>query len=204
MNFVIQNENALSKLLDEVYKLSLFDLRQLNDVVYALLDDPQRILSVKKQLRIGMDITYFCRETNSQVRAVILEIRKTQTLVENMIDKRKWNIYFSSIILNNQTPFIANQNQHKKGTLNRHSLHVGAHVGYTSKYGQDVFGTVEKLNPKRAIVVLNNGERWNVRYGSLFLVTDGVSVDNNGHLLIHGEVIQEHHSGTNPLILEQS
>ena len=62
------------------------------------------------------------------------------------------------------------------GGLDRNSLKVGDRVGWHSKLGHDLYGVVEKLNPKKALVRLGNGEQWTVSYSLLFLVMDGFSV----------------------------
>ena len=50
---------------------------------------------------------------------------------------------------------------------------------------------VEKLNPKKALVRLGNGEGWRVPYGLLFPIMDGVAADLNAPLCIEGEVVHE-------------
>lgn len=189
-NEIIPSENRLHYILEEIKKLSLFEIRKINNLSFKLLDDPEKILAVKAQLRVGMEITYIDFETNELTRAIILNIRKTQALVENISDKARWDIYFSIMVLDSQNNLMHNDNRRKSGNLDRYSLRIGDHVGYHSKSGMDVFGIIEKLNPKRAVVQLNNGERWNVSYPLLFLITDGVSIDNQGCLLIEGEVIR--------------
>lgn len=74
------------------------------------------------------------------------------------------------------------------GGLDRNSLKVGDHVDWNSKLGHDLYGVVEKLNPKKSLVRLGNGDLWTVSYSLLFLVMDGVSVQG-GQLCIEGEVI---------------
>ena len=66
---------------------------------------------------------------------------------------------------------------HKKcsGGLDRNSLKVGDHVGWNSKLGHDLYGVVEKLNPKKALIRLGNGELWTVSYFLLFFIMDNCS-----------------------------
>jgi len=181
------NEINLDKLLDDIYKLSLFEIKQLHQITGNLREDSERNLAVKRQLKIGMDISYFSSEENKLVKAVIIEIRKKQVLVQNSIDKKYWNIYLCNINLDGKDTLM--YNQRKPGKLDRNSLRIGDQVGYASKQGSDVFGVIQKLNPKNALVKLNNGEVWNVHYSYLFLVTDGVSVSQQGTLLIEGEIV---------------
>jgi hypothetical protein len=75
------------------------------------------------------------------------------------------------------------------GGLDRNSLKVGDRVGWHSKLGYDLYGVVEKLNPKKVLVRLGDGEQWTVSYSLLFLVMEGVS-SHGGQLCIEGEVIR--------------
>lgn len=178
----------INRLYQEIDNLSLFDLKQLNRVIYHLLDDPDRNLAVKRHLKIGMTISYFSSETQTLVDAIITDIRKTMISVRNIDDHKGWNIYLSSINLEGKDVLIPNRRE--TGKLDRHSLKIGDRVGFSSNNGDDVFGVIKKLNPTKAVVKLNNGDTWNVHYSFIFLITEGVSVDTNGHLLIECEVIK--------------
>ena len=79
----------------------------------------------------------------------------------------------------------------QSGKLDRNSLKIGDRVGYRSNVGNDVFGIIKKLNPKKAVVALNDDQIWHVPYACLFLIMDGVSMDTKGCLLIEGEAIND-------------
>lgn len=76
------------------------------------------------------------------------------------------------------------------GGLDRNSLKVGDHVGWNSKLGHDLYGVIKKLNPKKALIQLGSGELWTVSYSLLFLVIDGVPIDQDARFCIEGEVIR--------------
>ncbi len=181
------NPVDMNKLYQEIEKLSLFNLKQLNNAIYHLLEDPDRNLAVKRQLKLGMTISYFSTETQKLVDAIITDIRKTMISVRNIDDHRNWNIYLSSIHLEGKDLLITKRRD--IGKLDRYSLKIGDRVGFPSNDLDDVFGIIKKLNPKKAVVKLNNGDTWNVHYSYLFLITDGVSVDTNGNLLIEYDVV---------------
>lgn len=183
MNNQIKNINQV---YDDVEKLSLFDLKRLSSAIYNLLEDPKRNLAVKKCLKVGMTIYYESPE-QELIEAVILDVRKTMATVKRVSDNSRWDIYLFSINLNGQD--LISTPKRQSGNLDRNSLKIGDRVGYHSKNGNDVFGVIQKLNPKKTVVLLNDGQIWNVPYGLLFLVMDGVSVDVNDCLLIEGVVL---------------
>jgi hypothetical protein len=107
--------------------------------------------------------------------------------IPNTQDNKGWNIKFCSINL--QGIDISINPRKPSDGLDRNSLKVGDRVGWHSKLGYELYGIVEKLNPKKALVRLGDGEQWTVSYSLLFLVMDGVSIQG-GQLCIEGEVIR--------------
>lgn len=176
-----------NSILEQIEPWSLFELHRLNSAIAKRLDDPARNDAIKRQLKVGMQITYFCSDKNSLVEAIIDEVRKTRASVINIHDGQRWNINFFLINLEGIDTSITPQKH--SGGLDRNSLKVGDHVGWNSKLGYDMYGVVEKLNPKKALVRLGNGDRWTVSYPLLFLVMDGVSIQGS-QLCIEGEVIR--------------
>ena len=55
--------------LKELEKASLFELFRLESAINDQLEDPVRLLAIKRQLRVGTDITYFDTHKNRQVPA---------------------------------------------------------------------------------------------------------------------------------------
>lgn len=173
----------VNRVYEEVEKLSLFDLNQLYNTISNLLDDPERNMAVKRNLKVGMTI-YYESSDRTMTEAIVLDVRNKMATVQNVIDNRRWNIYLFSIHLNGKDLVVSPKRPSSK--LDRNSLRIGDRVGYRSKNEDDVFGVIKKLNPKKAVVVLNTDQIWHVPYSMLFLVMDGVSMDSNGCLLIEG------------------
>jgi len=88
-----------NSILEQIEPWSLFELHRLNSAVAKLLDEPVRNDAIKRQLKVGMQITYFCSDKNSLVEATIDEIRKTRASVINIHDGQRWNISFFLINL---------------------------------------------------------------------------------------------------------
>ena len=173
-------------ILEQLGPWSLFELNRLRCAINRLLDDPARNEAIKRQLKPGMNITYFCGDKNTLVEATIEEVRKTWASVVDIKDGKKWNIKF--YLINLQEIDTSIQPKRASGGLDRNSLKVGDRVGWHSKLGYELYGVVEKLNPKKALIRLGGGEQWTVSYSLLFLIMDGISIQG-GQLCIEGEVI---------------
>ena len=177
----------INTIFEQLKPLSLFELNRLRSAISTIMDDPEKNAAIKRHLKVGMKITYFCSDKNTLVESTIEEIRKTWASVIDVSDGKKWNIKFYLI---NLEGIDVNINPRQSfGGLDRNSLKVGDRVGWHSKLGYDLYGVVEKLNPKKALVRLSDGEQWTVSYPLLFLVMDGVS-SHGGQLCIEGEVIR--------------
>ena len=105
----------------------------------------------------------------------------------NTVDGEKWNIQF--YLINLQGIDVSIIPTKSSRTLDRNSLKVGDHVGWSSKLGYELYGVIKKLNPKKALIRLGNGEQWTVSYPLLFVLMEGVSTQNK-NLCIEGEVIK--------------
>ena len=176
-----------NSILEQIEPWSLFEINRLHSALGNLLDDPARNEAIKRQLKVGMKITYFCGDKNNLVEATIDDVRKTRASVTKIEDGTRWNIHFYLINLEGIDASIIPKQY--SGDLDRNSLKVGDRVGWHSKLGYDLYGEVEKLNPKKALIRLGNDEQWTVSYSLLFLVMDGVSVQGET-LCIEGEVIR--------------
>jgi hypothetical protein len=138
------------------------DLYRLQSAIGYLLDDPVRLNAVKRQLRPGMEITYFEPQENRLIPARVLEIRRTRVAIQELPTGKRWTVplYADTDI----TP--------KKNHVDRLSLKIGDQVGFTGKDGSELFGAVIKLNPKRAKIQTSEGI-WAVPYSMLFTIIDG-------------------------------
>lgn len=168
-------------ILEQLQSWSLFDLDRLYSAVRHLLNDPAKQETIKRHLKIGMTITYLDYDSNRLVEATILDIKKTRAGVMNLNDKKKWNIPFCCI---NLEDVDLSPRPKKRGIgLDRSAFSVGETVGWSSSQsGHDLYGVIKKLNPKKALVQLGNGDLWTVRYAYLFPVMDGVIGEETKHI----------------------
>jgi hypothetical protein len=177
----------VNSIFKQLESLSLFELNRLRSAISIALEDPDKNQSIKNHLKVGMKITYFSSNKNSLIEATVVDIRKTRASVVNADDGVKWNISF--YLINLQGIDVNIVPKRSFGGLDRNSLKVGDHVGWHSKLGYELYGVIEKLNPKKALIHLGDGQQWTVSYPLLFLVMDGVSIQSRS-LCIEGEVIR--------------
>lgn len=176
----------MNTLFKQLEPLSLFELSRLRTAISRTLADPMRNEAIKRQLKIGMQITYFSSKQNDLVEATVVDIRKTRATVVNTVDGSSWYVKFYAINLQGINTDILPKKP--LAGLDRNSLKVGDRVGFL-KAEEEVYGIVTKLNPKRALIQLSNGDEWFVSYPLLFLVIDGLSTQIELPW-IEGEVIQ--------------
>ncbi|MCU7918628.1 MAG: hypothetical protein KZQ95_09750 [Candidatus Thiodiazotropha sp. (ex Epidulcina cf. delphinae)] len=155
-------------ILSELQQASMFDLFRLQAAIGKLLDDPARLIVIKRALRPGMEITYFHEQGNRLVPARVLQIRKTRAAVQDLETGKRWTIPLYMINLENQDTDITPNQQ----GVDRLSLRIGDTVGFAGREGQELFGAIIKLNPKRAKIQTEKGI-WAVPYSMLFPVIDG-------------------------------
>jgi hypothetical protein len=89
----------INTIFEKLTPLSLFELNRLRSAISTIMDDPEKNAAIKRHLKVGMQIKYFCSNKNTLVEAAIEEIRKTWASVINVCDGKKWNIKFYLINL---------------------------------------------------------------------------------------------------------
>ena len=155
-------------IVSALQKASAFDLYRLQSAIGHLLDDPLRLNAIKRQLRPGMEITYFEPQENRLIPAQVLEIRRTRAAIQELPTGKRWTIPLYLINIEGADADITP----KKNHVDRLSLKIGDQVGFTGKDGSELFGAVIKLNPKRAKIQTRQGI-WSVPYSMLFTIIDG-------------------------------
>jgi len=162
--------------LSELEQASTFELFRLRAAISTLLEDPTRIAIIKNQLRPGMEISYFDEQQNRLVNAKLLQVRKTRALIQESESGKRWTIPLYMINLEQGDTDLAPQKQ----GVDRLSLRIDDRVGFKRKNGEELFGSVIKLNPKRAKVRADD-TIWSVPYSMLFTIIDG---EQGGDLFI--------------------
>ncbi len=161
-----------------------FELFRLTAAIDKLLEDPERINALRKKLVVGMQLEYFNAEKNRAIACELLEIKRTRATVYDSSTGRPCTLPFYFLNLDHiATELVANN----KCGMSKAELSIGSTVGFvSSKDNQEYIGKVGKLNPKRAVILVDNarGEvQWTVPYSMLFAVIQS-ELDNGNTLLL--------------------
>jgi hypothetical protein len=159
------------ELLQELSGVSLYAMHRIRAALFHWLDDPARIEKVKACLQIGMKISYFEDSANRLVEAIILELHRTRLLVENVADKKRWRIHYSTVNLEGVDVEVPQSS----GKMDRSAWKVGDVVAFKDRQNRDRYGTIVSLNPKTATVVLKDNQKWRVAYSFLIPVWEGAA-----------------------------
>lgn len=172
-------------LLNELNKANAFDLYRLYVAIGRELDNPQRILAIKRKLHIGMEVTYFSDNQNKLVKAKVLEMRQKRVLVLELETNHRISFpYYFINIENVDANIYANT---KKESLTANTLKVGDCVGFTARDGRTIIGIILRLNQKTVTLKSNTGSEWRVGYSLLYRILDAEIAKESSSLQHHEE-----------------
>lgn len=159
------DQNAL---LSGLEKLSPIQLYRLSTAINGLLSDPALSKKVRDSICSGQEVTYFSAKENRYKRGVVQELGRNHALVRCENESLGWRVPFYALCL--EEPPIETTGHHK---VSKSTLKVGESVGFFTRDKRELYGTVIKLNPTTARVLLPTGQRWRVAYSLLFYVLEG-------------------------------
>lgn len=157
------------QMIEVLGKATLFDLYRFKVMLSKMLEDPKRLHEVRMKLKPNQAITYFDEITNQEIAASIIKIGRTNALVRNHHDDKRWQIPFYMINGSGMTENVLPPT----GKVDRLTIKVGERVGFVTKEGKSMYGIVNKLNQKTATIIVSENCRWRVSYFCLFYVIDG-------------------------------
>lgn len=154
--------------MQAIARATSFDLYRLQSAINRLLDDPQRIMEVKRRIHPGDDIEYFDPAGNRVVQARLLKFQRTRVLVQNRDDHQEWSIPYCALNIHKAKTTIT---ETVPAGLGRNQVAVGDTVGFCDLDGKERYGQVIRLNQK-TVTLDCNGHKWRVAYSLLFQVLD--------------------------------
>ncbi len=162
-----------TEIVEALNKASLFDLFRLNAAINTQLENPDKLNRIKNQLKVNQEISYFDKNDNRLIEATIIKIKRTRVLVRHHHDGRQWNIPFYMLNLDHVDTDIHTSSSQK---VDKNNLRTGDKVTYKDRNGKEQYGTVFKLNPKTAGVLVGN-IKWRVYYQHLSFIIEGKLAD---------------------------
>jgi len=153
--------------MQQLDRASLFDLFRLHVAIGHELNNSKRLIALKQELHVGMQVYWYDDTTNRLAAVTIIALNpKTAEVVDREKHKRYSLPYFMINIDEKEVRINKKDNK-----LDRHQLQVGERVGF-SKDGIDYCGIILRLNPKTVTLDTGDGRRWRVSYSFLYRVTD--------------------------------
>ncbi|MBF0402292.1 MAG: hypothetical protein HQL90_16200 [Magnetococcales bacterium] len=177
-----------SEILHALQSASPFDLYRLRMGIDGMLQQPERMLPIKRQLRPGMAISYFCGRKNRLVDAVVEDVQRTCVYLKDTADGQRWSMPFYVINLAGVNTDIHPQQGQKR--LDKNQLKVGETVGFLDREHRERYGTILQLNQKTVSILTTEGVRWRVAYSLLFKVMDAEGRREADIGLIEGEILE--------------
>lgn len=157
-----------SEIIEALDSASAFDLYRLQTALGNMIGDPNRMIEVKKALRMGQEIEYYDAEANRIEAAIVERIKQTKVVVKNLRDGKRWQIHLCSINVRGSNADIA---LGSKTGLSKNELSVGDVVGFVDNSGVEQHGSVVRLNQKTATI--EAGDRgWRVSYALLHKIIE--------------------------------
>ena len=168
-----------SAILDALNHASAFELYRLNLAIHRKLDDPAWNLAVQQRVLVGAEIEYFSLRHNAPRRGRVLEKRRKQVLLLDLLDNQQWLLDYCAINLDGVDVRVREQTERGLG---RNEVAVGQIVGFLDREGLERSGVIERLNDKTVSIKVGTS-RWRVAYQYLHRVVDaipGTVVDQPG------------------------
>lgn len=171
-----------SEMVRALEQASLFDVYRLNAAIRILLEQPEKQETIKRQLRVGMSISYFSTHANALREGVIEEILRNRVHVREKISGQQWRVPLCAINLARVETTIPPRSGKEKLTKNQ--LQLGEVIGFLRYNGTETYGIIVQLNPKTVTIETREGERWRVYYHDVFKILDGQAQEGKEYQMI--------------------
>ncbi|WP_454743929.1 hypothetical protein [Cupriavidus necator] len=152
------------------------DLYRLYLTIGRMINDPKRILEVRRHLHIGMTVGYVADDIAQPVRrGRILELRQTQAVVQDTTSGRHWILPYAAVLA--EPTSAAQQPPHASPPppprAQRADFRVGDTVSFTDQHLRERIGTIVRINQKTASIECDPNEgHWRVSFALLRKVVD--------------------------------
>lgn len=153
----------LSSVLREISHWPSYELFRLMSAIGHKLEDPERILAIKRHLRIGQKINYYLPEQDKEIKATLLKFMRQCAVVEDVETKQQWEVPYHAIHVefNARTSAAQSKPQTSAKVPVSHSakpiaakpkLTVGDDVTFLDRHQQAAQGKVVSLHDRTVTV----------------------------------------------------
>lgn len=159
-----------TRLLDALRNAPSLDLYELSLAIGQMLDDPHRILEVRRRLHLGAQVMYFDHRRRTLAPGRILQMQPTTATVQDDLTRAHSKLPYAAIVVDpaqhvDQAPRVRPQR------VDVTEFKLGDTVSFTDKHLRERIGTITRLNTKTCSL-LCDGEQWRVSPGLLRKVID--------------------------------
>lgn len=158
------------RLLDALRNAPSLDLYELSLALHRMLDDPHRILEVRRHLHLGAQVMYFDHRHGKLAPGRVMQLRPTNATVQDDITRTHWKLPYAAIVADpaqraQQEPLAPTRR------ADATAFKLGDTVSFTDKHLREHIGTITRVNPKTCSL-LCDGEPWRVPPGMLRKIID--------------------------------
>lgn len=87
-----------TKIVQTLEKASLFDIYRLIIAMHVLLEQQERLEAIKRQLRVGMSVSYFSSNSNKLVDGIVEQILRNNVCIKKRVMANNGGCRFMRLI----------------------------------------------------------------------------------------------------------
>ena len=158
--------------IDRLDQASNTDLFRLRSVIDRKLEDPKRILSVRKHLRLGQSVRFVDWRNGDWRTGTVLALRDRELTLRDD-SGLQWKLPYVAIEPPSESMDVTAELDSAPPVprMGREDFAPGDRVSFTDKYLQTQMGTVLRINQRTATIACEDGQ-WRVGFSLLRHVID--------------------------------
>lgn len=159
-----------SRLLDALRNAPTLDLYELSLALNRMLDDPRRLLEVRRHLHPGAQVMYFDHRRGALAPGRVLQLHATGATVQDIATLARWKLPYAAIV-GDPAQRAETAPPMPAPPVEATTFALGDTVAFTDKHLRERIGTVTRINAK-SCSLLCDGEQWRVSPGLLRKIID--------------------------------
>ena len=160
------------RLLEALHRASSLELFRLSTLIERLLADPQRVIAIRKSLRLGQRIRFFDPLQGALNEGRITAMAERQVSIEQISTRRQWKLPYAAIEPPDQSEVVSDPTPAPRAASpRREDFRRGDRVSFEDRYLKTHLGVIVRINPRTATVSAE-GLDWRVSFALLRPVLD--------------------------------
>ena len=159
-----------TRLLDALRIAPSIDLYELSIAITQMLNDPRRILEVRRHLHLGAPVMYFDHRRGTLAPGRVIQLQPTNATVQDDTTRTHWKLPYAAIVADpaQRTEQAAPAAPRRPDIT---TFKLGDTVSFSDKYLRERVGTITRMNTK-TYSLLCDGEQWRVSPALLRTIID--------------------------------